>query len=232
VHKEIFSKRVYTQHGVTLPVRGGCVFDVGANIGMFSVFALREHTQVSFLTDAKSSLGDAKSSLGDAESSLGDTKSSLGDAESSLGDAKSSLGDIPQGHLTVFAFEPIPPVAHVLRANVALHGHPPPDESPAQAEGSDDAPSHSSSASSDSRTVEVVVMPVGLSSETQDDVPFLYHPFMTLWSTSDMQTAKTRAKAVRAEVWGLAAAENHMQVSSLGDAKSWLGDAESSLGDA
>jgi hypothetical protein len=56
--------------------------------------------QVSFLADAKSSLGDAtsslggaKSSLGDATSSLGDTKSSLGDATSSLGGAKSSLGD-------------------------------------------------------------------------------------------------------------------------------------------
>jgi uncharacterized protein YjbJ (UPF0337 family) len=45
------------------------------------------------LGDAKSSLGDAKSSLGDATSSLGDAKSSLGDAKSSLGDAKSSLGD-------------------------------------------------------------------------------------------------------------------------------------------
>ncbi|HEY0375489.1 MAG TPA: amino acid adenylation domain-containing protein, partial [Pyrinomonadaceae bacterium] len=35
--KEIFTKRVYLQHGISLPP-DACVFDVGANIGMFTMF--------------------------------------------------------------------------------------------------------------------------------------------------------------------------------------------------
>ena len=37
LYEEIFEKRVYVQHGVELP-EGACVFDVGANIGMFTLF--------------------------------------------------------------------------------------------------------------------------------------------------------------------------------------------------
>jgi len=38
VYEEIFEERSYLQHGVTLE-EGACVFDVGANIGMFTLFA-------------------------------------------------------------------------------------------------------------------------------------------------------------------------------------------------
>lgn len=41
MYKEIFEEKIYLQHGVTLH-DGDCVFDVGANIGMFSLFAGRE----------------------------------------------------------------------------------------------------------------------------------------------------------------------------------------------
>ena len=37
VYKEIFVDRVYLRHGITIR-DGDCVFDIGANIGMFSVF--------------------------------------------------------------------------------------------------------------------------------------------------------------------------------------------------
>jgi FkbM family methyltransferase len=37
-YEDIFEKRVYTRHGITLRDRD-CVFDVGANIGMFTLFA-------------------------------------------------------------------------------------------------------------------------------------------------------------------------------------------------
>ncbi|HEX8559632.1 MAG TPA: amino acid adenylation domain-containing protein, partial [Pyrinomonadaceae bacterium] len=40
LYEEIFEKRVYLQHGVELP-EGACVFDVGANIGMFTLFVMR-----------------------------------------------------------------------------------------------------------------------------------------------------------------------------------------------
>jgi phthiocerol/phenolphthiocerol synthesis type-I polyketide synthase E len=36
-YDDIFEKRVYTSHGITLRA-GDCVFDVGANIGLFTVF--------------------------------------------------------------------------------------------------------------------------------------------------------------------------------------------------
>jgi phthiocerol/phenolphthiocerol synthesis type-I polyketide synthase E len=36
-YDDIFEKRVYTRHGITLRA-GDCVFDVGANIGMFTLF--------------------------------------------------------------------------------------------------------------------------------------------------------------------------------------------------
>ena len=37
-YDDIFVKQVYTQHGIAL-ADGACVFDVGANIGMFTMFA-------------------------------------------------------------------------------------------------------------------------------------------------------------------------------------------------
>lgn len=41
LYEEIFDKRVYVRHGIELPA-DACVFDVGANIGMFTLF-IREH---------------------------------------------------------------------------------------------------------------------------------------------------------------------------------------------
>src|SRR6185295_17005375 len=41
MYKEIFEEKIYLQHGVQLN-DGDCVFDVGANIGMFSLFIGRE----------------------------------------------------------------------------------------------------------------------------------------------------------------------------------------------
>ena len=38
LHRELFLERVYVRHGVRMPARG-VIFDVGANIGMFSLFA-------------------------------------------------------------------------------------------------------------------------------------------------------------------------------------------------
>jgi amino acid adenylation domain-containing protein/non-ribosomal peptide synthase protein (TIGR01720 family)/FkbM family methyltransferase len=43
MYKEIFEEKIYLQHGVTLN-DGDCVFDIGANIGMFSLFVGRECT--------------------------------------------------------------------------------------------------------------------------------------------------------------------------------------------
>ena len=40
LYEEIFVNRVYFKHGITLP-EDACVFDVGANIGMFSLFVTR-----------------------------------------------------------------------------------------------------------------------------------------------------------------------------------------------
>ncbi|MCP4661160.1 MAG: amino acid adenylation domain-containing protein, partial [bacterium] len=40
VYQEIFERRCYLQHGITL-LPGDCVFDVGANIGLFSLFVSR-----------------------------------------------------------------------------------------------------------------------------------------------------------------------------------------------
>jgi FkbM family methyltransferase len=37
IYDDIFEKRVYTQHGITLR-NGDCVFDVGGNIGLFTLF--------------------------------------------------------------------------------------------------------------------------------------------------------------------------------------------------
>jgi len=37
VYKEIFADRTYLKHGITLP-DGACVFDVGANVGLFTLF--------------------------------------------------------------------------------------------------------------------------------------------------------------------------------------------------
>jgi hypothetical protein len=36
-YRDIFERRIYLQHGITLPPNS-CIFDVGANIGLFSLF--------------------------------------------------------------------------------------------------------------------------------------------------------------------------------------------------
>jgi amino acid adenylation domain-containing protein/non-ribosomal peptide synthase protein (TIGR01720 family)/FkbM family methyltransferase len=68
MYREIFEQQIYLQHGITLD-DGDCVFDVGANIGMFSLFVER------VCKNAK-----------------------------------------------VYAFEPMPPLFELLRANTALYG--------------------------------------------------------------------------------------------------------------
>ena len=40
LYHEIFENRLYLRHGIRLPSRG-CVFDVGANIGLFTLFVSR-----------------------------------------------------------------------------------------------------------------------------------------------------------------------------------------------
>jgi FkbM family methyltransferase len=42
LHDEIFVRRSYLQHGVTLTGRAGVVVDVGANIGLFALFCKQE----------------------------------------------------------------------------------------------------------------------------------------------------------------------------------------------
>lgn len=44
-YDDIFEKQIYTRHGITLRP-GDCVFDVGANIGMFSLFILHRFPEV------------------------------------------------------------------------------------------------------------------------------------------------------------------------------------------
>ena len=44
-YEDIFEKQIYTRHGITLRP-GDCVFDVGANIGMFSLFILHTFPEV------------------------------------------------------------------------------------------------------------------------------------------------------------------------------------------
>ena len=66
--REIFVQQGYLQHGIEI-APGACVFDVGANIGLFSLFAARQAAGVK-----------------------------------------------------LYAFEPVPAIHAVLRANVALHG--------------------------------------------------------------------------------------------------------------
>jgi len=68
MYREIFEEHAYMKHGITLD-DGACVLDVGANIGMFSLFVHR------YCKDAR-----------------------------------------------VYSFEPIPPVADLLRINTALYG--------------------------------------------------------------------------------------------------------------
>ena len=113
-----------------------------------------------------------------------------------------------KGHLTVFAFEPIPPVARVLRSNVrawrssnvTLHSHDHQEARPAQAEDQACAPSSglSPTAADGASTVaasgcaSVHVLPVGLSSEVQSDVTFLYHPHMTLWQVPSSSLPRLR----------------------------------------
>ncbi|HKX31469.1 MAG TPA: amino acid adenylation domain-containing protein [Blastocatellia bacterium] len=45
LYEEIFVKKSYLKHGITLP-KSGCIFDVGANIGMFTLFACRNRKGV------------------------------------------------------------------------------------------------------------------------------------------------------------------------------------------
>ncbi|HEX8686748.1 MAG TPA: MupA/Atu3671 family FMN-dependent luciferase-like monooxygenase, partial [Pyrinomonadaceae bacterium] len=68
LYREIFEGEIYLRHGITLN-DGDCVFDVGANVGMFTLFANHKRK-----------------------------------------------------NLTVYAFEPIPPLFEVLSTNVALYG--------------------------------------------------------------------------------------------------------------
>ncbi|HEV3052052.1 MAG TPA: amino acid adenylation domain-containing protein, partial [Longimicrobium sp.] len=68
LYREIFQDRSYLRHGVALG-DGACVFDVGANIGLFTLFA----------------------------------------------------GTLRPG-VTVYAFEPIPPVFQALQTNARIHG--------------------------------------------------------------------------------------------------------------
>lgn len=44
-YHDIFEQRSYLKHGIRIP-DGGCVFDVGANIGLFTLFAAREARDV------------------------------------------------------------------------------------------------------------------------------------------------------------------------------------------
>jgi hypothetical protein len=67
LYHEIFETEAYCKHGITVR-DGDCVFDVGANIGLFSVFLARRHAK-----------------------------------------------------LSLFAFEPLPPVFALLERNAALH---------------------------------------------------------------------------------------------------------------
>ena len=45
VYDEVFGARCYLQHGIELR-DGDCVFDVGANIGMASIFFCKERRNV------------------------------------------------------------------------------------------------------------------------------------------------------------------------------------------
>jgi amino acid adenylation domain-containing protein/non-ribosomal peptide synthase protein (TIGR01720 family)/FkbM family methyltransferase len=47
-YEDIFEKRVYTRHGVELP-DDACVFDVGANIGLFTLFVAHGHPRARVL---------------------------------------------------------------------------------------------------------------------------------------------------------------------------------------
>jgi hypothetical protein len=67
LYDEIFTERSYLRHGVTIEA-GDCIFDIGANIGLFSLYAAETF-----------------------------------------------------GHVTIHAFEPIPPVFDVLAANAKLY---------------------------------------------------------------------------------------------------------------
>lgn len=45
LYGEIFEKQVYLKHGITLQ-EGDCVFDIGANIGLFSLYVLNKYKEV------------------------------------------------------------------------------------------------------------------------------------------------------------------------------------------
>ena len=42
LYREIFTERTYSSHGVSV-TDGDCVFDVGANIGLYSIFLAQSH---------------------------------------------------------------------------------------------------------------------------------------------------------------------------------------------
>jgi FkbM family methyltransferase len=44
-YEDIFEKQIYVQHGITLN-EGDCVFDVGANIGLFTLFVSRNYRNI------------------------------------------------------------------------------------------------------------------------------------------------------------------------------------------
>jgi hypothetical protein len=45
LYREIFTERVYSSHGVSV-ADGDCVFDVGANIGLYSIFLAQNHREL------------------------------------------------------------------------------------------------------------------------------------------------------------------------------------------
>src|SRR5579872_3070599 len=47
VYREIFEDRIYLRHGITL-AKGDCVWDIGANIGLFTIF-LQENFEEIFV---------------------------------------------------------------------------------------------------------------------------------------------------------------------------------------
>lgn len=45
VYQEVFEEQVYLKNGITIE-KGDCVFDIGANIGLFSLFVLQKHSDI------------------------------------------------------------------------------------------------------------------------------------------------------------------------------------------
>ena len=47
IYQEIFEKQIYTQHGIEVHA-GDCIFDVGANIGLFMLYLHQHHQNLRF----------------------------------------------------------------------------------------------------------------------------------------------------------------------------------------